>query len=118
MPWQTLALLLATVSFDTVGQLSFKRAAMLPNAHSGLRYWQTLMQQPSIWLGLACYVAEFLLWLAFLSLVPLSQGVLLVSLNVVTVMLAGRWFFQETLTPWRVAGMLLVASGVAVVGAF
>lgn len=118
MSFSTLLLLLATVTFDTVGQLSFKHAAMRPNLHEGLRYWQTLMQEPSIWLGIVCYVAEFLLWLAFLSLVPLSQGVLLVSLNVVTVMLAGRWFFRETLTPLRIAGMLLVATGVAVVGAF
>ncbi len=62
------------------------------------------------------YVAEFLVWLAFLSLVPLSDGVLLGSINIVAVMIAGRFLFREKLSPMRVAGILLVSAGVAVVG--
>ncbi len=71
---------------------------------------------PWIWVGIGCYVAEFLVWLAFLSLVPLSDGVLLGSINIVAVMIAGRFLFREKLSPMRVAGILLVSAGVAVVG--
>ncbi|MOA43056.1 4-amino-4-deoxy-L-arabinose-phosphoundecaprenol flippase subunit ArnE [compost metagenome] len=60
---------------------------------------------------------EFVAWIAFLSLVPLSQGVLLGSINIVALMVAGRLLFRERLTPLRVTGMLLVSAGVAVVGA-
>ncbi len=59
---------------------------------------------------------EFLAWAAFLSLVPLSRGVLLGSVNILALMLAGRLFFGERLTPLRVAGMGLIGLGVAVVG--
>jgi drug/metabolite transporter (DMT)-like permease len=60
---------------------------------------------------------RILAWIAFLSLVPLSDGVLLGSINIVAVMVAGRLLFGERLTGLRVAGILLVSLGVAVVGA-
>jgi drug/metabolite transporter (DMT)-like permease len=73
--------------------------------------------QPWLWLGVGCYVFEFLVWLAFLSLIPLSDGVLLGSINIVAIMLAGRLLFGEKLTRLRVVGIALVTLGVAVVGA-
>src|SRR5256885_2774761 len=54
--------------------------------------------------------------LAFLSLVPLSEGVLLGSINIVAIMIAGRLLFAEKLAPMRVAGIVLVSIGVAIVG--
>jgi drug/metabolite transporter (DMT)-like permease len=75
-----------------------------------------MARRPWIWLGVACYVAEFLVWLAFLSLLPLAQGVLLGSINIVAVMIAGRLLFAEKLSPLRTLGILLIAAGVAVVG--
>ncbi len=77
----------------------------------------THAQPPLAWIGIACYVLEFVAWIAFLSLVPLSKGVLLGSINIVALMIAGRFLFREKLTPLRVTGMLLVTAGVAVVGA-
>ena len=59
---------------------------------------------------------EFVLWLAFISLVPLSDGVLLGSISIVVVMLLGRVFFRRRLTPLRVLGILLVSLGVGIVG--
>ncbi|WP_250623961.1 EamA family transporter [Pinirhizobacter soli] len=112
-----LGLWLANITLDTVGQLSFKAAAGDPDAGEGLARWKYMLARPWLWLGGACYVVEFLVWIAFLSLVPLSDGVLLGSINIVVVMLAGRWLFGERLTPLRVTGMALVSLGVAIVGA-
>ena len=75
-----------------------------------------LLARPWLWVGLACYVAEFLVWLAFLSLVPLSDGVLLGSINIVAIMILGRVLLREKLKPMRVAGIVLVSIGVAIVG--
>ena len=41
---------------------------------------------------------------------------LLGSVNIIAIMIAGRFLFGEALTRLRVAGILLVAFGVAVVG--
>ena len=104
------------VLVDSGGQLAFKAAAGDPAAGDGLARWTWMARRPWLWVGIGCYVAEFLLWLAFLSLVPLSEGVLLGSINIVAIMVAGRFLFGEKLSRMRVAGILLVSVGVAVVG--
>lgn len=107
---------LLNVTLDTGGQLAFKAAAGDPNAGDGMARWRYMAARPWIWIGIVAYIAEFLLWIAFLSLIDLSEGVLLGSINIVVIMIAGRILFREKLTPMRVAGILLVTAGVAVVG--
>lgn len=107
---------LANVVLDTVGQLAFKAAAGDARAGDGMARWRYMAAHPWLWLGVGCYVLEFLVWIAFLSLLPLSEGILLGSINIVAIMLAGRWLFNEKLTRLRVVGMFLVALGVAIVG--
>lgn len=116
MPLLTVCLWLANVLLDTGGQLAFKAAAGDPDAGDGLARWRHMASRPWLWLGVGCYVIEFLVWIAFLSLVPLSQGVLLGSINIVAIMIAGRCLFGEKLTRLRVAGIVLVSLGVAIVG--
>jgi len=104
------------VLLDTGGQLSLKVAAGDPRAGDGMARWRYMLARPWLWLGVGCYLVEFVVWLAFLSLVPLSDGVLLGSINIVAIMVAGRLLFDEKLSRMRLAGILLVSVGVAVVG--
>lgn len=104
------------VLVDSGGQLAFKAAASEPGHRNGTERWRFMLAKPWLWVGIACYVAEFLVWLAFLSLVPLSDGVLLGSINIVAIMILGRVLFREKLAPMRVAGIVLVSVGVAIVG--
>lgn len=105
---------LLNISFDTGGHLAFKAAAMAQG--DGLARWRAMARRPSLWLGIGCYLGEFLAWIALLSVLPLSRAVLLGSVNIVAIMLAGRLLFGERLSRLRVTGILLVAAGVAVVG--
>ncbi len=106
---------LLNLVLDTTGQLAFKAAAS--DGGAGAEWtWRRMARRPWVWLGVGCYCVEFLTWLAFLTLVPLSEGVLLACVNIVSVMLAGRWLFGERLSPLRTVGILLIAAGVAVVG--
>lgn len=107
---------MANIAFDTAGQLSFKAAAVKSASHSGLGHWKDMLCRKWIWIGIFCYIAEFVCWVAFLSLVPLSIGVMLASINIVVIMVAGRMFFGEQLTVMRVIGMILISVGVVVVG--
>ncbi len=104
------------VLVDSGGQLAFKAAASEPGDRDGMERWRFMLARPWLWVGIACYVAEFLVWLAFLSLVPLSDGVLLGSINIVAIMILGRVLFREKLAPMRVVGIVLVSIGVAIVG--
>lgn len=107
---------LLNIVLDTGGQLAFKAAAGDEDAGDGLARWKYMASRPWLWLGVGCYVIEFLVWIAFLSLIPLSEGVLLGSINIVAIMIAGRFLFGEKLTRLRVAGILLVTLGVVIVG--
>ena len=107
---------LANMVLDSGGQLAFKAAANDHGELDGLARWRHMAARPWLWVGVACYASCFLVWMAFLSLVPLSVGVLLSSINIVALMLAGRWLFGERLTRLRVTGILLITLGVAIVG--
>lgn len=106
---------LLNVVLDSCGQLAFKAAASDPDTGDGLVRWKNMLSRPWLWIGIISYVVEFLVWVAFLSLVPLSLGVLLGSINIVGIMILGRILFKEHLTPMRVIGILLITAGVAVV---
>jgi len=101
---------------DTAGQLAFKAAASEHESDSGLEHWRYMLSHPWLWVGVACFVVEFVAWLAFLSVVPLSQGVLLGMMGIVAVMLGGKIWFHEHFTRLRVIGVSLIVAGVALVG--
>jgi drug/metabolite transporter (DMT)-like permease len=101
---------------DALGQMSFKAAATKVSNAEGLKRWQEMLSNFWIWIGIGCYIFEFFIWMAFLSMVPLAQGVLLSCLNIMTVMIGGRIFFGEKLTNKRILSASLIAIGVALVG--
>jgi drug/metabolite transporter (DMT)-like permease len=114
-PQATLIWLL-NISFETFGQLSFKAAATASKNEGGVERWQIMLKNKWIWAGIFCYVIEFFLYIAFLSLVPLSQGVLLGSFNILAVMIGGRLLFKETITTRRAIAIGLISLGVGLVG--
>ena len=107
---------LLNLFFDTTGHLSFKAAATIADDVHGLPRWRRMINDKWIWIGVFAFVFEFMIWVAFLSVVPLSIGVLMGSFNVIAVILGGRFFFHERLTPKRLAAAALITLGVALVG--
>jgi drug/metabolite transporter (DMT)-like permease len=110
-----IAFWLLNIVLDTAGHLSFKAAALAKAASEG-RQWRAIIGSVHLWTGIVCFCLEFVVWFALLSLIPLSQAVLIGSINIVVVMLAGRVLFRETLDGLRLAGMTLIAIGVALAG--
>ena len=108
---------LLNVLVDTVGHMAFKSAA-LTDHESELGRWKEMFSSLPIWLGIFCFVLEFCLWLVLLSVLPLSLGVLLGAINMVAIVVAGRLMFNERLDPMRVAGVILITFGVALVGTY
>ena len=102
---------------DTVGHMAFKFAAITEHESEWHR-WQKMLSSIPLWVGIACFSLEFVLWLVLLSILPLSSGVLLGTINTVAVIVAGRVLFHESLDPMRVLGMTLITLGVALVGSY
>ena len=110
-------LLLAVVLVgNSAGQLLFKAASLRADRPGVAAHWQALALDPLLWLALLIYVFEFFMWLAFLSVVPLWQGVMVASIDILLVMLGGRIFFGEHITASRVLAISLIALGVVLVG--
>jgi drug/metabolite transporter (DMT)-like permease len=109
------ALWVINIFVDTIGHLSFKAAASAKEPDARSR-WKRIIGSLYLWIGIVCFALEFAVWFALLSLIPLSQAVLIGSINIVVVMLAGRVIFRETLDPLRLTGMALIAAGVALAG--
>jgi drug/metabolite transporter (DMT)-like permease len=117
MPTLAIALWIANTILDTAGHLAFKSVAVTDDEVE-LRRWMNMLSSPLLWAGIVCFALEFVVWLALLSLIPLSQAVLIGSINIVVVMIAGRLLFHERLDGMRIAGMTLIAFGVALAGGF
>jgi len=114
----TFLLWIVVIILDTVGQISFKVAATKSVTNTGKQYWLSLFYQPWVWLGIAAYFSQFLLWMAFITIVPLSKAILLASFNMISVMIVGRILFKEYITPLRQLGIVLITAGVMLVGVF
>jgi drug/metabolite transporter (DMT)-like permease len=108
---------ISNILLDTTGHLAFKSAAITEH-EAELQRWKMMLSSPMLWIGIVCFGIEFGVWFALLSLIPLSLAMLIGSINIVIVMLAGRLLFQERLDRLRVAGMWLIAIGVGLAGGF
>lgn len=109
------ALLAGNLACDATGQVVFKLVASR-TATSRKPHLVAVLRSGWTWAGLAAYAGEFVLWLAFLSIEPLGKAVLLSTVNILLVMLAGRLFFREQLTLRRSAAAMLIMCGVVLIG--
>jgi hypothetical protein len=109
-------LLAVVVIGNTAGQLLLKAASVRADRAGDDGHWKALLGDPLLWLGLAIYAAEFFLWLAFLSVVPLWMGVMVACIDIPMVMIGGRIFFREHITPPRIVAITMIAVGVLLVG--
>ncbi len=108
---------IANIILDTAGHLAFKSAALTEHKIE-LQRWKMMLSSLPLWIGILCFGLEFGAWFALLSLIPLSLAMLIGSINIVVVMLAGKLLFHERLDRMRVAGMWLIAIGVGLAGGF
>lgn len=117
MPPLAIFFWILNITLDTAGHLAFKSAAIAEHETEWQR-WKLMLSSLPLWIGIGCFCVEFVVWLALLSLVPLSLGMLVGSINIVAVMVAGKLLFGERLDRMRVAGMWLISIGVALAGGF
>jgi len=117
MPNTAIVVWLLNIIVDTAGHMALKRAAIAEYENEWER-WKSMLSSVPLWVGIICFVMEFVLWLILLSILPLSLGVLLSAFNTVAIMLAGRIIFKEMLDPYRIIGITFITVGVALAGGY
>ena len=111
------ALILTGVLLNAAAQLLLKAGArslagvdfVLAN---GTLIAGRIAQNPSILAGLACYVVSVVVWILALARVEVSVAYPMLSIGYVVNALAAWWLFGENVTLMRVAGMLVIITGV------
>jgi drug/metabolite transporter (DMT)-like permease len=116
----TFALIIATVTASACAQLALKLgmsspavAAALPQGGKALI--MAVAGSPLVWTGLAIYGSSVAVWLWILSKVDLSLAYPFVGVSFVVVMLFGVFLLDETVSPLRMIGTLLIAAGCVLV---
>lgn len=118
----SLVLLVISVSFAVLGQLTLK-SAMDDVGHIGREDVKnpiaTILRaasEPKLWIGLAIFGVSAAFWIVVLSRVALTVAYPMVGLSYVVVVMIGRYYFHEHVPPLRWIGVSVVACGIALIG--
>ena len=88
-----------------IGHFEFRCSALVP---LGFQAATT----PAIIAGLTCYVISVVIWMAVLSRVEVSVAYPMVSIGYIIAAIAGWYFFGESLSTLRIAGIFVIILGV------
>jgi len=112
---------LVTIIFTVVGQVLIKWQAMhagpLPSSWPDrTAFFFRLVLNPWIITGLLSAVVAAFAWILAMTRLPLSMAYPFVALTYPLVFCLGWLLFGESLSPWRVIGVLFILVGVAIIG--
>lgn len=120
MNFQTLFLILVTVTLSACGQLALKMGVSKPSVENAMQsgIYETILAaltSPLIWLGLAIYGLSVALWLWVLAKVDLSVAYPFVGVSFLVTMLFGVFILSENVTATRIIGTILIFTGCVLV---
>jgi drug/metabolite transporter (DMT)-like permease len=111
------------VLLDTLGTTLFKlganRSALLRTTPAVGFDWHTVRSFFIHWqipLGLAVYVVEYVIWIAYLSSSSLSRAFPMYSITIVLILIVSRFFLKEQIGKNRWLGAALIVAGVLMLG--
>ncbi len=107
--WLPLFLLAAVL--ETIGQISFKKAATDHRSVSGISYYVHLACSAPALRGIFSYAVQMLIWLFLLSRIPLSIAFPLAGLQQLVILSASRLVLHE-----RVSRIELLGATCTIVG--
>jgi drug/metabolite transporter (DMT)-like permease len=115
MSGKTLVLVLVAVAFSAAGQLLLKSGAQHLAGLGRVEFLLAAARDLRVLSGLAAWMAWTLCWLYVLRVAPLSRAYGLTSLTYVLVPLASVYVFGEQVRRMHIAGIMLIAAGIACV---
>lgn len=121
MSLKILLLILVSVSFSAIAQLVLKLGMSAPNVQSAIAGDSRIAMAQAIGLnlkvvgGLAIYALGAVLWLFVLARIDVSMAYPFVGLGFLLTMAFGALFLGEPMSFARIAGTVMVASGVYLV---
>jgi multidrug transporter EmrE-like cation transporter len=121
MRWQIVSMIIISILLSSAAQLLLKYGASSPSiqkaiySHSILNLFYAMISTPQIILGLVCFGVSLILWIVILSRTDVSYAYPFVALGICLTILAGWFFFNESLSLLRIIGVAIVVAGVITV---
>ena len=121
MSYLVLGLILLTVTLSACAQLALKLGVAKPQMAAAMQSGIVdaligAMLSPFIWTGLIIYGLSVAMWLWVLAKVDLSIAYPFVGVSFLITMAFGYFLLDENVTPMRILGTVLIASGCVLVG--
>lgn len=102
------------IAVETATQVTFKYAGgTLDDSAGALQMALRAAHQPLVLLGFGLYFLGFLIWLTILKDIDLGRAFPMTAVIYVSTLVAAVTLFHEHLNPTRIAGVLVIAFGVA-----
>lgn len=110
---QSVGMVLASVAFGAVGQLTLKAAMnSLGQLQLSVETLLRMATSPLLLIGIAIFGISTLLWLLALTKADLSFAYPFLSLTYIAVLIGGALLFHEQVTVVRVLGFAVIVTGV------
>lgn len=110
-----IVILLASILLGSLAQISLKKGMSLIGGVTLPDLFRDpgrFLFMPWLHLGAFLYAGSLALWLVVLSRLEVSRAYPMVSLGYLVTFALGIILFQETTTPAKIAGLLLIMAGV------
>ncbi|MGV3344284.1 DMT family transporter [Enterobacteriaceae bacterium LUAb1] len=104
---------LALMLFDTLAQVSFKYASIHAAPLSmDIEWLYRVFSHIWIYGAFTGYIGAFFTWMTLLKYAPVGPAFAASHLEIVSVTLVSIWLFDDTLTPAKIVGGLLILAGI------
>ncbi|HET7932143.1 MAG TPA: hypothetical protein VFL63_12250 [Rhodanobacteraceae bacterium] len=107
----------ALLAIETLGQIALKTAGARIGPFELDRPSIVLaLQTPWLWLGLACYLGQFMVWMVILEKSALSAAFPTSAIVFVAVMVASRLVFGDPMGWEKMLGCVVIVTGILLLG--
>jgi len=98
-----------------LGQFLFKKGVVLTNVSPNIKSIISSIFTPTLFFGFICYGVSAVLWLFVLKKFPLSVAYPSLAFTYILVLLISVIFFNESLSIFKIFGVILIFSGVVLI---
>ena len=111
MPW---LFVISSVILGVAGQLLMKKGMMIVGSIQLFPFTEVFkaVMNPFVFSGFLSYAISSVLWLVAISKLPLSNAYPVLSAGYVIVVFASFFFFNESITVFKILGVILICAGV------
>jgi drug/metabolite transporter (DMT)-like permease len=104
--------------FDTANQVCMKFLGVeTGETKFGAHWLEQVLTSPYWWAAIAADIGSFLMWMLILKKSNLSFATPFIATQYITILIASRILFHEQINAMHLIGIVLIISGLVLVGA-